>query len=197
MLYPGARGASMSGLSGDETNMQAANSRESEPTKTYANELDILSREDDVDGNGVFDPFGTKPNIHPDEGIFSDGESLPGYVKRDRFYAPSEVSDIFQDQPVMYVPGGAVAIDKAQEAAFNETLLWQLPPGVNPWPTFDVDSQSSVIPSESAWPISGLGADAAPADDGGQASLGKMFVMSAIGGLALGMVLAIALPRKA
>ena len=58
--------------------------------KDYPNELDSLSAEDDVQGNGIFDANDTHGNIHPDDGVFSDRESLPGYVARERWFQPSE-----------------------------------------------------------------------------------------------------------
>ena len=182
--YAGARGRHLSGV--DMTN--------AEPIKDYANELDVLQHADDVQGNGVFDPPGSHGNVHPDEGIFADNLSLPGYVARDRFYTPSEVRDATTDQPVMYVPGGAVAIDDAQRQAFYDKAMWELPPGVNPWPMQSPEAQSTVIPSEATWPVGQ--AETTPGGEREPASVGKMFVISAVAGLSLGMLLAIVIPAK-
>jgi len=181
--YAGAHGRHLSGI--DMMN--------AEPIQDYANELDVLQVADDVQGNGVFDPAGSHGNIHPDEGIFQDHESIPGYLARDRFYTPSEVRDATTDKPVMFVPGGAVAIDDAQEQAFQNRLLWQLPPGVNPWPAVEAPSQSTVTPSEASWPVRGVGQEAKDA----AASTTKMFLVSAAAGLSVGMLLALVVPTKA
>jgi hypothetical protein len=165
-----------------------------EPIRDYANELDVLQEADDVQGNGLFDPPGSHGNIHPDEGIFADNMSIPGYMARDRFYTPSEVRDATTDQPVMYVPGGAVAIDEAQRQAFYDKAMWELPPGVNPWPMQSPEAQSTVVPTDASWPVGQ--AETTPSGEREPASVGKMFVISAVAGLSLGMLLAIAIPSK-
>jgi hypothetical protein len=155
----------------------------------YANELDVLAEADDVQGNGLFDPPGSHGNIHPDEGIFADNMSLPGYVARDRFYTPSEVRDVWTGEPVVYVPGGAVAIDQAQEQAFRDRLLWELPPGVNPWEPNPVQAQSTVRPRGAGWPVGQT-----PSTQ--QATPLKYFAMAAIGGLSIGMLASLVMPAK-
>jgi hypothetical protein len=160
--------------------------------KDYANELDLLQLSDDVDGNGLFDPPGSAGNVHPDYGVFADHVSIPGYIQRDHFYAPSEVIDATTGRPVMYVPAGAVAIDQAQKQAFNNRLLWELPPGVNPWQPIDVDAQSMVTPKGEAWPI---GQDAEPVKEPAPAM--NLFVVAAIAGVALGIFGAVVWPKKA
>lgn len=187
--YRGTRGRFLAGLSGmdiKETDMLSADG-----IKDYANELDTLAVADDVVGNGVFDPPGTAGNIHPDYGVFADHESLPGYIERDQFYTPSEVIDATTGKRVMYVPAGAVAIDKAQMNAFNNRLLWELPPGVNPLQPVDVDAQSMVTPKEAGWSI---GEIEEPAKEPAPAL--NMFVMAAAAGVAIGLVAAIAWPKK-
>lgn len=126
-----------------------------EGIEDYPNELAILAEADDVVGNGVFDPHGSHGNVHPDQGIFQDHQSIPGYMERDKFYTPSEVVDVTTGKPVMYVPGGAVAIDYAQKQAFENRLLWSLPPGVNPWRPNPVSTESTVTPRGAARPVHG------------------------------------------
>jgi len=162
--------------------------------KDYPNELDLLMRADDVVGNGVFDPAGTAGNIHPDYGIFADHESLPGYIARDKFYAPSEVVDATTGGEVMYVPSGAVSIDDAQRKAFQDLLMWEIPPGVNPYPRVDVPQVSRVIPYQSAW---GVGQDEQPDDTAeAPASPMKIFLLSAVGGVAIGLFAALVSTSK-
>lgn len=189
-LYRGAWGRNFAGLGG--TSMQLS----SDPSiSTYANELDLLAAADDVQGNGVFDPPGTPGNIHPDEGILADHESLPGYIVRDRFYQPSQVIDGTTGEPVMFVPGGAVPIDQAQADTIRERqLLWELPPGVSPVPTTYPEVESDVIPKEWAWPVAGLGDDVA--GDPGSFSTGELLAVAAIGGAAVGIFFATLRNRK-
>ena len=125
--------------------------------KDYPNELDILAAADDVVGNGVFDPNGSHGNVHPDYGLFADHQNLPGYVDRERFYAPSEVRDLTAPNgQVMYVPGGAVAIDEAQRNAFLNRDMWTVPPGVNPWRPVDTGYQNIVPGNLDVTAVSGL-----------------------------------------
>jgi hypothetical protein len=182
----------LAGLNGDEVQMQSAD----EGIKDYPNELDVLQVADDVVGNGMFDPAGSHGNVHPDYGVFADHESLPGYVARDQFYAPSEVIDATTNSPVMYVPSGAVAIDDAQRQAFNDRLLWQLPPGVNPHAPRDVPRRSTVTPHEPAWPV---GQDTGPLPSESQDESGSplnMFLMAGIAGLSIGLVAALVTGKK-
>src|SRR5690606_19694065 len=119
----------------------------------------------------------------PDFGIFADHESLPGYVARDKFYTPSEVVDATNGRQVMYVPSGAVYIDPAQGAAFQETLLWELPPAISPFRPQEVEDQSTWIPREAEWPVG------ATEDQGEPSSgAGKIFAMAIFAGLSVGLV---------
>jgi hypothetical protein len=185
-MYRGARGRNIAGL-GD--NMQSAD----QGIQNYPNELDLLAEADDVQGNGVFDPAGTQGNIHPDYGVFADHESLPGYLVRDQFYQPSQVIDGTTGEPVMYVPGGAVAIDQSQLDTVRERqLLWELPPGVSPQGTTAPGDGESWIPNEYSWPVNGLGADpAAPAE---KSNVG-LIAGFAIVGLAVGIFAATLMKR--
>lgn len=153
-VYRGAWGRNLAGLGADMRSLSA------EPhIKDYANELNLLAAADDVQGNGLFDPHGSPGNIHADYGVFVDHESLPGYVVRDQFYRPSQVIDGTTGDPVMYVPSGAVAIDRAQLDTYRQlNELYEIPPGVAPFDPGHPDVESQVIPREYAWPVSGLGA---------------------------------------
>lgn len=154
-VYRGAWGRNLAGLGADDMRSLTA-----EPhIKDYANELNLLAAADDVQGNGLFDPPGSPGNIHADYGVFVDHESLPGYVVRDQFYRPSQVIDGTTGEPVMYVPSGAVAIDETQLATFQQlNELYEVPPGVAPFNPGHPEVESEVVPTEYAWPISGLGA---------------------------------------
>jgi hypothetical protein len=89
--------------------------------QAYAiNELNLMGEMDDTQGNGMFDPPGTRGNIHPDAGVFTARYSLPGYLARERMYAESEVRDVTTGRPVVYVNGGAVAMDDTAQIAFLE-----------------------------------------------------------------------------
>jgi len=190
--YAGAHGRMLAGV-GEYISERTPhmNMTSAEAIQDYPNELNILQQADDVVGNGVFDPPGSHGNVHADDGIFQDHMSLPGYVARDKFYTPSEVRDASTDQPVMYVPGGAVAIDRAQRQAFQDTLLWQLPPGVNPWEPPSAPSQSIVQPRDAAWPVGQT-----ESGDTAAARATKTFVMVAAAGLSIGMLAALVMPTK-
>jgi hypothetical protein len=162
-----------------------------EPVKDYANELDILQQADDVVGNGIFDPHGSHGNIHPDQGVFADHQSLPGYVDREQFYAPSEVQDATTDAQVMYVPGGAVGIDEAQKHAYQDRLLWSLPPGINPLAMTEAPYTEQVVPNEASWAVG-----QAAVDQSSSSNLTKYFVITAIAGLSVGMFLALVTSKK-
>lgn len=94
---------------------------------TAARELEFYRSQDDVQGDGIFDPPGTHPNIHPDAGIFAARFSLPGYHARERPYAMSEVRDVTTGRPIRAVPNGAVAMDSAAQVAFIEQGLYEAP----------------------------------------------------------------------
>lgn len=155
--------------------------------KDYPNELNVLSIADDVQGNGVFDPPGSQGNIHPDQGVFADHLTLPGFLVRDKFYEPSQVIDGTTGEPVMYVPAGAVAIDQAQLDAIRERqLLWELPPGVSPQPVTVPDFADTWIPQEYGFPVSGLGAEMVPTTEPVKSKV-PLFASFAIVGIAVGI----------
>lgn len=167
----------------------------------YPNELNLLAEMDDVQGNGVFDPHGSHGNIHPDEGVFADHENLPGYLVRDQYYAPSQVIDGTTGEPVMYVPGGAVAIDQSQLNTYRDRqLLWEIPPGMSSERRHHPPDGDTWIPEEYSWPISGIGADlpppgSDPASLPDQRSKVPVIAGFVIIGLAVGIVAATVMKR--
>ena len=116
----------------------------SDEEPAYAlNELRLMTEMDDVSGNGLFDPPSTRPNIYPDAGIMSSAYALPGYLARDRMYAPSEVIDANTGRPIQYVNGGTVSMDSTAEIAFMEA-------GAYPKPQSYLDMYSEeMMPGES------------------------------------------------
>lgn len=97
------------------------------------NEIEVLNDLDDSAGAGILNPHGTPPNIYPDSGIFSNNRALPGYVKRDPLYYPSEVKDITTGREVTYVNAGAVAMDDRAKVAFMENSWLSPPASVIDW----------------------------------------------------------------
>lgn len=90
------------------------------------NELRLMAEMDDIQGNGVFDnPQVTAPNIHSDAGVFSVRFSLPGYLARERMFAPSEVRDVTTGRPIIPVPNSPVAFDTNEQVAYIERGLHQ------------------------------------------------------------------------
>lgn len=137
--------------------MQAATPSADRAVLDYPNELNALAELDDVQGNGIFDPAGSQPNIHPDEGIFGDREGLPGYIAREQPFAPSEVIDINTGKPVMYVPGNAFMMDPRTQWMLDEAKLYE--PGLPTTGGHAVAQQSTVQPNQPGWtvPLMGLG----------------------------------------
>lgn len=166
------------------------------------NELDYYAEMDDVQGSGVFDAPGTEPNNYPDAGILADRFSKPGYLARERMYAESEVRDVTTGRPVVYVNGGAVAMDSAAQIAFIERDLY-----APPVPVLD-QADHTYIPEEStAWerihpvPIStsGLGLEAsppAPAPQPSGWSAGKTLAVIGVVAFAGGALYAVFRPKK-
>lgn len=146
----------------------------------YPEELEQLDKAEDTQGNGIFDPANSYPNIHTDAGVFADHANLPGYLAREQFFAPSEVLDINTGRPVVYVPGNAFMLDRRLNGALAEQALYE--PG---WPGtggHHPRTRSIVEPDEAAWPV---GATDNPNEP---APAGNMFVMAALAGLAVGLV---------
>jgi hypothetical protein len=116
----------------------------SDDEPAYAlNELRVMAEMDDTNGNAIFDPPGTRPNIYPDAGILASSYAIPGYLHRDRMYAPSEVIDANTGRPVTYVNGGMVSMDSTAEIAFMEAGAYP-----KPQPYLDMYSEEN-MPGES------------------------------------------------
>ena len=98
-----------------------------------SNELEVLAEMDDIQGNGVFDPPGTHPNIHPDAGVLAARYSLPGYHAREIPFAKSEVVDATTGRRVIGIPSGAVSLDSAAQIAFIEQGRYRTPRPVQNW----------------------------------------------------------------
>lgn len=190
--YHGTRGRNFAGIGA--TKMDSADIG----IKDYPNELDMLANADDVQGNGVFDPHGTQGNVHVDEGIFADHENIPGYIVRDMDYAPSQVIDGTTGQPVMYVPGGAVAIDQSQLDTYRERqLLWEVPPGMSPETVTHPTNDDNWIPEQYSYGIQGLGDEApAPPVTEPPGSRVTMFLAFGVVGIAVGIAAATLMPRR-
>lgn len=129
---------------------------EMEPAYAY-NELKVLAEMDDIQGNGIFDPYGAQKNIHPGAGVFATNYNLPGYHAREVPYSFSEERDVTTGRPIRVVPSGAVANDSSAQIAFIEQGLYPRPSPMlklakreTPFePTWDV--------MQNAVPISGMG----------------------------------------
>lgn len=112
-----------------------------------SNELDYYAEMDDVQGNGVFDVPGSHPNIYPDAGILASRFDIPGYVAREKMYSPSEVVDATNGNRVIYVNGGAVAMDTPAQVAFMRDRAAMKRP-VSP---IALAMQTQRMPSKQTW----------------------------------------------
>jgi hypothetical protein len=90
------------------------------PPSDDSSYLRTLEKDDDVEGNGIFDGARRRPINYPDAGIFASSYGIPGYIARGRSFAESEVIDATTGAPVVYVPGGAVSIDDTAKIAYME-----------------------------------------------------------------------------
>jgi hypothetical protein len=106
---------------------------ESATPGTALNELNLLAEMDDIQDNGIFDPPGNHPNIHPDAGVFAARYSLPGYHAREIPFSKTEVRDATTGRQVVAVPSGAVSLDSAAQIAFIEQGLYKTPQSVMDW----------------------------------------------------------------
>jgi len=141
-------------LAGD-TQVQAQES----PDNAWAvNELAALRELDDVQGDGIFDPPGTHPNVYPDAGVLAARYSLPGYHVREVPFMFSEVRDATTGRPIIPVPNGAVSLDtpaklaqleKGQYAP-SQPVVWSNRGGV-------VRDESIVNWAQNPEPVHGLG----------------------------------------
>jgi hypothetical protein len=155
-------------------------------SKDYPGELDSLQRLDDVQGNGIFDPEGTHGNIHPDTGIFADREGIPGYLAREKFYKPSEIIDVNTGKPVVFVPGGAVAVGPQTDSTLQLLNLYE--PGLPSTGGRNVGYESTVEPYQGAYALGQDEEEAAPKEN--------MLLWGILGGLAIGAVAGLLLSKK-
>ena len=140
--------------------------QEAAPEPDYAlNELRQMAEMDDVNGNGVFDQPGTRPNLHRDAGIFAGRYSIPGYIDREISYKESEILDATTGRPVVYVPSGAVSQDSAAQVAHIESgmyapprpvLLHQGGRALRTRSTVNVAQHAVPVLAKSATPVSGM-----------------------------------------
>jgi len=116
-------GRNLAGLGGQQVEVQ---DEAAEPAWAD-NELKLLKELDDVTGDGVFDPPGTKPNFYRDAGVFAGRWGAPGYIERERSFHLSEIVDATTGRPVVYVPSGAVSMDSAAQVAYIENGRYPAP----------------------------------------------------------------------
>jgi hypothetical protein len=110
-------------LAGDEMQDQTQS-----PDNAFAvNELAMLRELDDVQGDGIFDPPGTHPNIYPDAGSLAARFALPGYHVREIPFKYSEVRDATTGRPIIPVPNGAVSLDTPAKMAQLEKFQYAPP----------------------------------------------------------------------
>lgn len=96
-----------------------------QPSNAWAvSELEAMRELDDVQGDGIFDPPGTHPNVHADAGSLAARYALPGYHVREVPFQFSEVRDATTGRPIMPVPNGSVALDTPVKLARLERDLY-------------------------------------------------------------------------
>lgn len=167
------------------------------PDNAFAvNELAMLRELDDVQGDGIFDPPGTHPNVYPDAGVLAARYALPGYHVREVPFKYSEVRDATTGRPIIPVPNGAVSLDTPAKLAQLERQYYQ-PSQPVLWSNRggQVRDQSIVNVVQNPEPVKGIGrwgmgvdAPAAPP----LASDNTRAVMAVIGvGLAAGALYAL------
>jgi len=173
------------------------------------NELRLMAELDDTNGQGIFDPPGTKPNNYPDAGVFAQSWGMPGYLHREKMYAPSEIIDGTTGRPVIYVNGGAVSLDSAAQIAFIESGRYNPPrPVLDRFREIPVEDSSTVNVRQNPVPITptagygGYGAygttvTPVPVEaESGMSSTGKLIVALAIAGVGIGAVVALTRPKR-
>jgi len=103
----------------------AVQDEQAHPDNAWAvNELAMLRELDDVQGDGIFDPPGTHPNVYPDAGSLAARYALPGYHVREVPFKYSEVRDATTGRPIIPVPSGAVSLDTPAKLAQLERGLY-------------------------------------------------------------------------
>ena len=177
------------------------------------NELRLAAEMDDVNGSGIFDPPGTKPNNYPDAGVFAMSWGMPGYLHREKMYAPSEIIDGTTGRPVTYVNGGAVSMDSAAQIAFIESGRYNPPrPVLDRFREIPVEDSSTVNVRQNPVPVartqvstSGYGyagygttveAVPPPVAEPGMSGTGKLLVALALAGLGVGAAVALTRPKR-
>ena len=180
-------------LAGDDNVSDSAS-----PDNAWAvNELEQLRELDDVQGDGIFDPPGTHPNIYPDAGSLAARYSLPGYHVREIPFKYSEVRDATTGRPIIPVPNGAVSLDtpaklaqlERNQYAPSQPVIWSNRGGrVLKESITNVAQNPEPVKGIGRW--SGMGAEAAPP----VSSDGKM--LATVLGLGLGAGVLYALLTK-
>ena len=165
----------------------------SDTEPAYAlNELRLMDELDDTDGNGIFDPDGSRPNNYPDAGVFAASYSFPGYLARERFWEESEIVDQTTGRPVVYVPSGAVSMDSAAQIAFLEAQRYRPPrPVLDTYTEEPVLDESTANIYQNPVPIAPPAAPAVGALGPGS----KLLLALAVAGLGAGAVYALAKPK--
>lgn len=157
----------------------------------YPDELQHLQNLDDVMGSGIFDPAMSHQHVHPDAGVFASDPSLPGYVAREKFYQPSEVIDANTGQPVVYVPGGAVAVDPRTPSALELLALFEpgyyADPNVPAVPTWNAPGAAQSVGAEEPAP---------PVPEKEPASLAMIAISFGVMGAAVGLFVGTLMKRK-
>lgn len=133
-------------------------SSEMEPVYAY-NELAVMNEMDDVQGNGIFDPYGSQKNVHPGAGVFAVNYSLPGMHARERPFGFSEERDATTGRPVRAVPSGAVANDSSAQIAFLEQGLYPRPQPMMQLAKQQTQFAQTANVMQNPMAIQGLGAD--------------------------------------
>lgn len=147
-----------------------------------SNELDVMAEMDDIQANGIFDPPGTHPNIHPDAGVFAARYSLPGYHAREVPFAKSEVRDATTGRQIVAVPSGAVSLDSAAQIAFIEQGLYKTPEPVVRWQEATPMRETSIANwMQNPQTIAGLGADGAGLSPTAKLAIGTVAVGVSVG----------------
>jgi hypothetical protein len=155
------------------------------------NELRLMTEMDDAQGNGVFDPNGTRPNIYPDAGIMASSYSIPGYLARERVWSKSEVVDGNTGRPVVYVPSGAVSMDSAAQIAFIEGGMYRAPrPYLDQYSESHMEGRSTVNVAQNPIPI-GPDEIVKEAPSTGPSPVGKLMIALAIAGAGAGVAFAL------
>lgn len=163
-------------------------STEMEPAYAF-NELAVMAEQDDIQGNGIFDPYGSQKNVHPGAGVFAVNYSLPGMHARERPFGFSEERDVTTGRPVRAVPSGAVANDSSAQIAFLEQGLYPRPQPMLRLAKSQTPFKQTANVMQNPWAIKGLG-------DDGEAVVRKKVHPAALALLGVGVLLLLNEARK-